>query len=92
MPTVVLLDIKLPKLNGSDVLKRMRQDERTRTVPVVILTSSSEDEDMVKSYDSGANNYVRKPVIFTDFAKVVHDLGLYWMLLNQVPGKTPFSG
>ncbi|HET7175846.1 MAG TPA: response regulator [Gammaproteobacteria bacterium] len=91
-PTVVLLDIKLPKLNGIDVLKRMRQDERTRTVPVVILTSSSEDEDMVKSYDSGANSYVRKPVIFTDFAKVVHDLGLYWMLLNQVPGKTPFSG
>ena len=86
MPTVVLLDIKLPKLNGIDVLKR------TRTVPVVILTSSSEDEDMVNSYDSGANSYVHKPVIFTDFAKVVHDLGLYWMLLNQVPGKTPFSG
>jgi two-component system response regulator len=91
MPTVVLLDLKLPKLNGIDVLKRMRQDERTRTVPVVILTSSSEDEDMVKSYDNGANSYVRKPVVFSDFAKVVSQLGLYWMLLNEVPGETPFS-
>jgi len=91
MPTVVLLDLKLPKLNGIDVLKRMRQDERTRTVPVVILTSSSEDEDMVKSYDNGANSYVRKPVIFSDFAKVVSQLGLYWMLLNEVPGEPPAS-
>ena len=87
MPTVVLLDLKLPKLNGIDVLKRMRQQLVTRTIPVVILTSSSEDEDMVKSYDSGANSYVRKPVIFSDFANVVSQLGLYWMLLNQVPVK-----
>jgi|SRR5579859_5353536 len=87
MPTVVLLDLKLPKLNGIDVLKRMRQQDATRTIPVVILTSSSEDEDMVKSYDSGANSYVRKPVIFADFAGVVSQLGLYWMLLNQVPVK-----
>ena len=87
MPTVVLLDLKLPKLNGIDVLKRMRQQVTTRTIPVVILTSSSEDEDMVKSYDSGANSYVRKPVIFSDFANVVSELGLYWMLLNQVPVK-----
>ena len=87
MPTVVLLDLKLPKLNGIDVLNRMRKDERTRSIPVVILTSSSEDEDMVKSYDSGANSYVRKPVIFSDFANVVSQLGLYWMLLNQVPVK-----
>ena len=85
MPTVVLLDLKLPKLNGIDVLNRMRQDELTRTIPVVILTSSSEDEDMAESYDSGANSYVRKPVIFSDFAGVVSQLGLYWMLLNQVP-------
>jgi len=87
MPTVVLLDLKLPKLNGIDVLNRMRRDELTRNIPVVILTSSSEDEDMVKSYDSGANSYVRKPVVFSDFANVVGQLGLYWMLLNQVPVK-----
>jgi len=86
MPTVVLLDLKLPKLNGIDVLNRMRENPLTRNVPVVILTSSSEDEDMAKSYDSGANSYVRKPVIFGDFAAVVSQLGLYWMLLNQVPG------
>lgn len=87
MPTVMLLDLKLPKLNGIDVLTRMRQNELTRTIPVVILTSSSEDEDIAKSYDSGANSYVRKPVIFADFAGVVNQLGLYWMLLNQVPEK-----
>ncbi|HEV2110030.1 MAG TPA: response regulator [Gammaproteobacteria bacterium] len=87
MPAVVLLDLKLPKLNGIDVLNRMRGEERTRNIPVVILTSSSEDEDMAKSYDSGANSYVRKPVIFSDFATVVSQLGLYWMLLNEVPVK-----
>jgi len=85
MPALVLLDLKLPKLNGIDVLTRMRQHELTRTVPVVILTSSSEDEDMARSYASGANSYVRKPVIFADFAGVVSQLGLYWMLLNQIP-------
>lgn len=85
VPAVVLLDLKLPKLDGIDVLTRMRQDDRTRNIPVVILTSSSEDEDMVKSYKSGANSYVRKPVIFSNFADVVSQLGLYWLLLNQVP-------
>ena len=85
MPTVVLLDLKLPKLSGIDVLKRIRDDERTRYVPVVIMTSSSEDEDMVKSYQSGANSYVRKPVSFPEFATAVGHLGLYWLLLNQVP-------
>jgi CheY-like chemotaxis protein len=85
MPTLVLLDLKLPRVDGIDVLNRMRQDERTRYIPVVVLTSSSEDEDMMRSYQSGANSYVRKPVAFSDFANAVNQLGIYWMLLNQTP-------
>jgi len=85
MPTVVLLDLKLPKLNGIDVLKQMRSDPRTLLIPVVVLTSSSEDEDMLNSYESGANSYVRKPVDFSAFAEVVTQLGVYWMLHNQAP-------
>ena len=85
MPTVVLLDLKLPKLNGIDVLKRMRADPRTRRVPVVILTSSSEDEDMLRSYESGANSYVRKPVDFAAFVNAVTQTGIYWMLFNELP-------
>jgi two-component system, response regulator len=85
MPTVVLLDLKLPKLNGIDVLKQMRADPRTILIPVVVLTSSSEDEDMLNSYESGANSYVRKPVDFGAFAEVVTNLGVYWMLHNQPP-------
>jgi two-component system response regulator len=85
MPTVVLLDLKLPRLNGIDVLKRMRADPRTKLVPVVILTSSSEEGDMLKSYESGANSYVRKPVEFSAFLNSVTELGMYWMLLNEPP-------
>jgi two-component system, response regulator len=85
MPAVILLDLKLPKLNGIDVLHRLRSDPRTKLVPVVVLTSSSEDEDMLRSYESGANSYVRKPVEFPSFAAAVTQLGVYWMLLNQGP-------
>ncbi len=85
MPTVILLDLKLPKMSGHDVLARLRADERTRLIPVVVLTSSSEDEDMLRSYKSGANSYVRKPVEFGAFAEAVSQLGLYWVLLNQQP-------
>src|SRR5712691_1953274 len=85
MPAVVLLDLKLPKLDGFDVLKRMRADPRTKAIPVVVLTSSSEDEDMLRSYELGANSYVRKPVEFSAFASAVGQLGIYWVLLNQKP-------
>ena len=87
MPTVVLLDLKLPKLSGLEVLQRLREDPRTKLVPVVVLTSSSEDEDMMRSYRLGANSYVRKPVVVGKFADAVSQLGLYWMLLNQPPPK-----
>ena len=82
-PAVILLDLKLPKLSGLEVLKRVRADPRTKLVPTVVLTSSSEDEDMLKSYQLGANSYVRKPVEFGAFVNAVSQLGVYWMLLNQ---------
>lgn len=85
IPALVLLDLKLPIVGGIDVLKRIRAEPVTRYLPVVIMTSSSEDEDMVKSYDSGANSYVRKPVDFSEFATAVQHLGLYWLVLNNVP-------
>ena len=84
-PQLVLLDLKLPKLNGLDVLSRMRADERTRNLPVVVLTSSLEDEDLAKCYALGANSYVRKPVDFARFVDVVNRLGIYWLVLNELP-------
>jgi two-component system, response regulator len=83
MPQVVLLDLKLPKLDGLGVLRRLRADERTRLLPVVILTSSAEEEDRLKVYDLGANSYVRKPVDFEEFIAAATQLGLYWLVLNE---------
>lgn len=84
-PTVVLLDLHLPKIDGHEVLKRIRADERTKLLPVVVLTSSDEEGDRLKSYHRGANSYVCKPVDFTAFAAAVQELGLYWLLLNRPP-------
>lgn len=83
MPSVILLDLKLPKVDGLEVLRRLRSEERTRRIPVVILTSSKEQEDVVRSYDLGANSYVRKPVDFTQFLGAAQQLGLYWLVLNE---------
>jgi two-component system, response regulator len=83
LPVVVLLDLKLPRVDGHQVLRRIRTSKKTRLLPVVILTSSSEDSDIVTSYDLGANSYVRKPVKFSDFAEAIRQVGLYWLILNQ---------
>jgi CheY-like chemotaxis protein len=84
-PKVVLLDLKMPKVNGLEVLQKIRSDERTKTIPVVVLTSSNEDPDIKECYKLGVNSYIVKPVGFDDFTKVVADLGFYWMVLNRPP-------
>src|SRR5438067_10505947 len=83
MPQLMLLDLKLPKVSGLQVLERIRSDERTRRLPVVVFTSSNEEEDLIKSYNLGANSYVRKPVEFNQFLDATRQLGLYWLVLNQ---------
>ena len=85
VPKVVLLDLKLPKVSGLEVLRTIKGDKQTRTIPVVVLTSSQEEKDMVESYRLGANSYIVKPVGFENFAAAIQEVGLYWLLLNQAP-------
>lgn len=84
-PRVILLDLRLPKVDGMEVLRRVKEDERTRTIPVVVLTSSKEDRDVAESYQLGVNSYISKPVEFDEFAKTVSELGMYWLLVNHPP-------
>lgn len=84
-PAVVLLDLKLPKIDGLEVLKRLREDPRSRLLPVIILTSSMQEKDLINSYSHGANSYVRKPVDFDQFMEAVRQLGMYWLLINEPP-------
>lgn len=85
MPVVILLDIKLPKIDGLEVLRRLRADDRTKLIPVTILTSSKEEQDLISGYELGANSYIHKPVDFGQFTKVARTLGLYWLVLNEPP-------
>jgi CheY-like chemotaxis protein len=84
-PVVVLLDLKLPKVDGLEVLRRLREDTRTQLIPVVVLTSSKEEQDLISSYSFGCNSYIRKPVDFIQFVEAVRQLGLYWLVLNEAP-------
>ncbi|EQD45056.1 response regulator [Ferrovum myxofaciens] len=84
-PKVILLDLRLPKVDGMGVLRRVKNDERTKSIPVVVLTSSKEDRDVAESYQLGVNSYISKPVEFDEFAKMVSELGLYWLLVNHPP-------
>jgi two-component system response regulator len=88
LPALVLLDLKLPKLDGVEVLRRLRGDPRTRRVPVVVLTSSAEERDRAETYDLGVNSYIRKPVDFEQFSEAVRQIGLYWLVLNELPPPT----
>jgi len=85
LPHMVLLDLKLPKVDGLEVLQRLRANERTRTIPIIVMTSSIEKHDLVESYSRGANSYVRKPVDFSQFVEATRQLGLYWLRLNETP-------
>ncbi|OPZ87475.1 MAG: Response regulator rcp1 [bacterium ADurb.Bin429] len=87
IPCIILLDLKLPKISGLEVLERLRATPRTRRLPVVILTSSREEQDLLRGYDLGANSYIRKPVDFDQFTNAVRQLGVYWMVLNELPPK-----
>jgi len=85
MPHLILLDLKLPKIDGLEVLRRLRADKRTRILPIIILTSSNEEQDLIKAYEGGANSYIRKPIDFAQFEEYVRQLGQYWLVLNEMP-------
>ena len=90
-PRLLLLDIKMPKIDGFEVLRQIRADERLATLPVVIMTSSSEERDVAEGYHLGVNSYISKPVDFASLQQAVEDVGMYWMVLNKVPGASPVS-